>query len=146
MIVDVCDQNCFECPYPDCIVDGLLPSDMERNDQLDETAYRNRRQAYYSTHKEQVAATARVYYQSNSERIKEHCRAYRDANAAQLSETQACIRPARLNAGYSQRKLASLIGVSNTTISLWESGRLPANWDKLCAVLPSLKKKAGGAI
>lgn len=35
------------------------------------------------------------------------------------------LRAARVNAGFSQEKLAKLIGVSKSTVSRWETGILP---------------------
>lgn len=31
-----CNQNCFECPYEDCIVEGILPSDRVEIKQRDD--------------------------------------------------------------------------------------------------------------
>ena len=36
--------------------------------------------------------------------------------------------------------LAPMAGVTDATISAWEHGRSPANWDNLCAVLPELEE------
>ena len=67
-------------------------------------------------------------------------KAYREANREKLAAKQNCIRTARKSRRMRQSDLASLVGVNQPKISLWESGKVPANWDKLCAVLPELEE------
>lgn len=56
--------------------------------------------------------------------IAEYQRAYRKANKDSIGEKQRWIRKARLARGFSQRRLAMEIGVSQSSISSLESGGL----------------------
>lgn len=59
---------------------------------------------------------------------------------ADLAESQSRIRDARQARFMPQWKLAALVGVSQPTICYWENGNYPADWDRLCAVLPELEE------
>ena len=56
------------------------------------------------------------------------------------SAKQKAIADVRRARRMTQRDLATLCGVTQPAISQWESGCLPAPWDKLCAVLPELEQ------
>ena len=57
-----------------------------------------------------------------------------------LNQQRKVLRSVRIANGLTQQKLAARIGVTDATISAWEHGRSPANWDNLCAVLPELEE------
>ena len=44
------------------------------------------------------------------------------------------LEAARVNAGYSQKEAARNLGVSNKTLSLWESGKTFPKADKIVAI------------
>lgn len=44
------------------------------------------------------------------------------------------LEAARVNAGYSQKEAAKNLGVSNKTLSLWESGKAFPKADKIVAI------------
>ena len=71
----VCNRDCFNCPYPDCIVD-----DMSR-DEYRESAERSRDlESDRKTDKEKkLAAKAKAYYEANKEEIAAKAKAYREA-------------------------------------------------------------------
>ena len=48
----VCDRNCFQCPFPDCVVD--------------EMSY-DERKAYREANREKVAARQKAYREANRE-------------------------------------------------------------------------------
>ena len=54
--------------------------------------------------------------------------------------TQKLIRVARGKMGLKQRELAKEIGVNERTISAWERGTNPANWELLYKALPNLRQ------
>lgn len=90
--------------------------------------------------KTKQAESARRRYQANPERFKAMARARRTANEARLSDAQRKIRTVRKSHNMTQETLAASIGVHPVTISSWEHGRSPANWELLRKVFPELKE------
>lgn len=56
------------------------------------------------------------------------------------AKAQAWIALVRKSRGMKQRELAAVIGYTPSALCHWEKGRKPANWDRLCEVLPELEK------
>lgn len=56
------------------------------------------------------------------------------------AEAQKPIAEARKAHGWSQRKVAEMMGVSTQTVCHWEKGRMKAPWDKLYEIMPELKE------
>ena len=55
-----------------------------------------------------------------------------------IKNLASCIKSRRKNIGLTQRQLAKIIGVTDVTISRWESGKREPTWSdfvKLCEVL-----------
>lgn len=120
-----CNHDCFNCPYPDvpdeCLSAPLTHDEYKESGRIDsESRYEQKTNA-----QKKVAAQQK---------------AYREANREKVAAQQKCIRVARKSRRMRQSDLASLVGVNQSKISLWESGKVPANWDKLCAVLPELEE------
>lgn len=63
----------------------------------------------------------------------------REANKDKVAAQQKSIALVRKAQGMTQSGLAAIVGVTQATVSRWETGALKANWDKLCAVLPELE-------
>ena len=101
-----------------------------------------RRKAYYESHREEEIAYAKAYnkahYSTYYPAKRKRDKARQEANKEKLADKQKKIRDRRVSAGYSQAKLGALIGVSGATISSWEIGHQPANWEKLRNVFPDL--------
>ena len=165
-----CNHDCFNCPYPDvpdeCLSASLTYDEYKESDQLDseiryeqktnaqkkvyakKKAYREanrekiaaRNKAYYEANQEKMIAWQNAYNKANKEKIAARQKAWHEANRDKLADKQSCIRTVRKSHGMRQSDLAQLVGVSQRAISAWELGTLPANWDKLCAVLPELKE------
>ena len=114
-----CNRDCLNCPYPDCIDPPLSIGEYRELEAVDKEIL------HPKTEKQRRA----LAYQ----------KAYREANKDKL-RCQAAIKVARQKRNWSQEHLASQLGVTRTTLSLWELGKVPAQWDKLCAVLPELEK------
>ena len=87
----ICNEDCFHCPYPDCIRDGTgtrgkkISSDERKKKRVEyhRERYRANREriltqihAYYRAHREKITAHQREYYKANRERILTHQREY----------------------------------------------------------------------
>ena len=101
----ICNEDCFHCPYPDCVRDDLTadtyaelallektiinpPTAKQRKLAAYDRAYREankekvaaQQRAYREANKEKVAAYNRAYYEANKEKVAARHRAYREAN------------------------------------------------------------------
>ena len=98
-----------------------------------------RQKAYREANKDKVAAQQKAWYEANKDRVATRQKAYREANKDKVAAQQKCIALVRKARGMTQSELAAIAGVTRVTVSLWETGAVKANWDKLCAVLPELE-------
>ena len=131
----VCDKNCFECPFEDCIYDELDMEDFKEQRERDAD-----HKAAMKTEKERrIAAKQRAYYEANREDIAAKQRAYREANREDLIPFGRCIADARKQRGYTQRDVAALLGVSRQLVSHIECGRAFPPMEALFGVFPELK-------
>ena len=81
-MVTVCNQDCFHCPYPDCILEKVPEKDAEAESTLidrvapdaKDRAKRERYRAYYARNSERCIKYAKAYYQKHreSERARKH--------------------------------------------------------------------------
>ena len=143
----ICNKDCLHCPYPDCINDDLdyedykAAAELEREIILPRTAKQRKvatyQKAYREANREKVAARKKAYYEANREKLATYQKAYREANREKVAAQQK-IRDRRLAAGYTQRDLARLIGVTQPTVARWETCVVPADWDKLRAIFPDI--------
>ena len=163
-----CNHNCLECPYPDvpeeCLEAALTWDEYKELDVIDKDiinpktakqkavaaqkkAYREankgkvaaRQKAWYEANKDKVAAQRKAYREANKDKVAAQRKAYREANKDKVAARQKSIALARKAQGMTQSGLAAIVGVTQATVSLWETGALKANWDKLCAALPELE-------
>lgn len=150
-----CNHDCFNCPYPDvpdeCLSAPLTYDEYKESSRIDsKSRYEQKtnaqkkvaaqQKAYREANREKVAARNKAWYEANREKVAAQRKAWYEANRDKLADKQSCIRTVRKSHGMRQSDLAQLVGVSQMAISAWELGTLPANWDKLCAVLPELKE------
>ena len=134
-----CNHDCLNCPYPDapeeCLEGPLSLDDYRELDWLDREIIRPK-----TERQKKASAKQKAYYEANREEIAAKRRAYREANREEIAAKQKAIADVRRARRMTQRDLATLCGVTQPAISQWESGCLPAPWDKLCAVLPELEQ------
>lgn len=118
-----CNRNCLECPYPDvpeeCLEAALTWDEWRELDVIDKDIINPK-----TAKQKAVAARQKAWYEANKDKI-----------AAQRKS----IALARKAQGMTQSGLAAIVGVTQATVSLWETGAVKANWDKLCAALPELE-------
>ena len=131
----VCSKDCFHCPYPDCMLDTVDYDDILEQRRRD-------RILTQTPEKAKIAARNKAYYEANREEIAAYQKAYYEANREKNRKTGLMIRSARKAAGYSQKDLGRLLGISQAAVSLMESGALPADLAALAGILPTTKEGA----
>ena len=118
-----CNHNCLECPYPDvpdeCLEAALTWDEWQELDAIDKDIINPKT--------------------ANQKAVAARQKAYREANKDKVAARQKSIALVRKAQGMTQSGLAAIVGVTRATVSLWETGAVKANWDKLCAVLPELE-------
>ena len=133
-----CNHNCLECPYPDvpdeCLEAALTWDERQELDVIDKDIINPK-----TAKQKAVAAQQKAYREANKDRIAAQQKAYREANKDKVAARQKSIALARKARGMTQIELAAIVGVTQATVSLWETGAVKASWDKLCAVLPELE-------
>lgn len=83
----MCNRDCFNCLFEDCIFDGILPQerqeiaqrDREINFENKDNKYRKKlgqQRKYRAAHKEEILEQYRIYRQNHKEEIAERKRKY----------------------------------------------------------------------
>ena len=133
-----CNHDCLNCPYPDvpaeCLDAPLTVDDYKWLAELDREIINPK-----TAQQRKIAAQQRAYREANKDKIAAQKRAYYEANKDKVAAQQKSIALARKAQGMTQSGLAAIVGVTQATVSMWETGAVKANWDKLCAVLPELE-------
>lgn len=133
-----CNHNCLECPYPDvpeeCLEAALTWDGYKELDVIDKDIINPK-----TAKQKAVAAQQKAWREANKDRVAAWKKAWYEANKDRVAAQQKCIALARKAQGMTQSELAAIVGVTQATVSLWETGAVKANWDKLCAVLPELE-------
>ena len=92
-----------------------------------EMSRRRDRQAVFEAlpvEKRKAAARNKAYREANREKVAAQNKAYREANREKAAAQQKWIADARKAKGYTQTDAARMIGTSQTSIALLESGRM----------------------
>lgn len=133
-----CNHNCLECPYPDvpeeCLEAALTWDEYKELDVIDKDIINPK-----TAKQKAVAAQQKAWYEANKDKVAARQKAYREANKDKVAAQQKSIALARKAHGMTQSGLAAIVGVTQATVSMWETGAVKANWDKLCAALPELE-------
>ena len=81
-----CNEDCFNCKYPDCIYDGLGRATKAAVDKPKDLSQLSRSMRYYYTHQEEQCAHKRAFYAAHKEEInakrREKAKEKRAAKAA----------------------------------------------------------------
>ena len=127
-VAPVCDRDCFNCPHPDCILENLTAEDYAAARALEgyihpptpaEIRIAAKKKAYREENREAIAAKKKAYYEENREAI--------------AAKKGRALYDFRTEHGMTQTKLGRLVGVSQPTISLWETGAVPFDLDAVLA-------------
>lgn len=95
---------------------------------------------YYMENKAFFKRLNHIRYQAEKEARRRRAAENRQKNLALYADAQACIKWVRLNAGLKQKTVAEELGCSTQAVYCYETGLLPAPWEKLEAIIPGLKE------
>lgn len=152
----ICNKDCENCPFDDCINDEMDAQDYRDAAQRDKLCMTERQKKMkaqnrrsYLKKKEEKLAYSRAYYRANKEKAAAYQKAYRAEHRGQTNarnreyerrnrgaygQKQRILRIERLALGLTQKQVAKILGVSPSAISQWERGVMP------CRVEAVLKK------
>lgn len=71
----ICNEDCFHCPYPDCVRDDLTAATYADLATIDKTIINPP-----TAKQRKVAAQQRAWYEANKEKVAAQKRAYREAH------------------------------------------------------------------
>ena len=99
--MSVCNEDCFHCPYPDCMRDDLTAATYAELTEIEKTiinppTVKQRKKAacnraYREANKDKIAACNRAYYEANKEKWREYnqrSRAKKNAPSAAATATE----------------------------------------------------------
>lgn len=83
----VCNEDCFHCPFPDCIRDSATLCDIDYADPAQAASTRKEKlHLYYLKNRDRILAYQRAYRERNIERCRAHDRAYYQAHKKQKQQ------------------------------------------------------------
>lgn len=89
----ICDKDCFNCKFDDCVVDELPDEELQDTDkvifneaELKILKRRERNRRYYHTHKEQCKQAMKRWNEAHAEEVKAHKRKYWRENYGKRKE------------------------------------------------------------
>ena len=133
MGASVCTRDCFNCPFPDCVIDEMDAAERKAHRDMDKDLIAD-------PEKKRIAAYQKAYYEANREEIAAYKKAYYEANREENLRFGQAIRQARKAHGLTQASLGRLLSVGATSVSRYESGELAAPRDKLTELFPELQE------
>ena len=86
---NICNKDCFRCPFEDCVLDELDHEDYKELSAIEsdfivqktdiQKKLAARQKAYREANREKVAAYQKAYYEANREKEAARQKAYREA-------------------------------------------------------------------
>ena len=153
----ICDHDCFNCKFDDCIADDMTPEEWAESQRRDrdtnltpeqkkQRAHReanrekiaDQQRAYYEANREKIADQHRAYYEANREKIADQQRAYREANREKIADQHRAYYEARRWAGLTQAAVAEALGISQPAYSNWETGAAPSDYGTVMGTIARL--------
>lgn len=86
----ICDQDCFNCIHPDCIVSGttILKFNNPSTYYVRDKNSKSKAKEYRETNRDKIKAYMKAYRETNRDKIKTHKKAYNEANRDKINEHQ----------------------------------------------------------
>lgn len=89
--MSICDKDCFNCPYDDCICNEFSEEDLEKINALveiltlpEKPPVSEKKRTYYERHKEERKAYQRDYYAKHKQEHAIRRRAYYERNRQKI--------------------------------------------------------------
>lgn len=115
----ICDRDCFNCRFDDCICDEMTADDWKAARGIDDFIHTK-------TEKEKsIAAKQKKYYEENRESIAAKQKKYREENRESLISFGDALRAVRKRLKLSQADAGRLVGLSQRQVSYYERGEVP---------------------
>lgn len=115
----ICDRDCFNCRFDDCICDEMTADDWKAARGIDDFIHTK-------TEKEKsIAAKKKQYYEENRESIAAKQKQYREENRESLISFGDALRAVRKRLKLSQADVGRLVGLSQRQVSYYERGEVP---------------------
>ena len=123
----ICDHDCFNCKFDDCIADDMTPEEWAESQRRDR-----------DTNLTPEQKKQRAYREANREKIADQQRAYREANREKIADQKRAYREARRWAGLTQTAVAEALGISQSAYSRWETGAAPSDYGTVMGTIARL--------
>lgn len=130
----ICDRDCFNCRFDDCICDEMTADDWKAARGIDDfihtktekeksiAAYQKQ---YREENRETIAAYKKQYYEENRETIAAKQKQYYEENRESLISFGDALRAVRKRLKLSQADVGRLVGLSQRQVSYYERGEVP---------------------
>ena len=118
-VSQICDRDCFNCRFDDCICDEMTADDWKEARSVDDFIKPK-------TEKEKsIAAYQKRYYEENRESIAAYQKRYREENRESLISFGDALRAVRKQLKLSQADAGRLVGLSQRQMSYYDRGEVP---------------------
>ena len=115
----ICDRDCFNCRFDDCICDEMTADDWKAARGIDDFIHTK------NAKEKSIAAKKKKYYEENRESIAAKQKKYREENRESLISFGDALRAVRKRLKLSQADAGRLVGLSQRQISYYERGEVP---------------------